>query len=134
MKSPEGQNISRKSENLVENHEKEKGLRILIVDDEPYNFFQLRDNENITLAQSVDEAEQYLKSGEFDVMLLDGHLGDDDVFDNGPDALVHWTEEGINIPPTFMISSDEKMQKKALMLAQKALLLNRSFFQEILQR
>jgi CheY-like chemotaxis protein len=113
MKNLEGQNISgKKLENPVENHEKEKGLRILIVDDQPYNFYQLKSNENITLAKSVDEAEQYLKSGEFDVMFLDGHLDMDDVFDNGPDALAHWIEEGVNVPPTFMISSDEEMQKK----------------------
>lgn len=114
MKSPEGQHISKKSENPVESSEKEKGLRILIVDDEPYNFFRLGSNENVTLAKSVSEAEQYLKSGKFDVMLLDGHLGRKDVFRNGPDALAYWIKEGVNIPPTFMISSDEEMQKKGI--------------------
>lgn len=114
MKNLEGQNIGRKLENPVENHEKEKGLRILIVDDQPDSFWQLRSNENVTLAKSVDEAEQYLKSGEFDVMFLDGHLDMDDVFDNGPDALAYWIEEGINIPPTFMISSDKEMQTKGI--------------------
>ena len=54
------------------------------------------------------EAEKKMQEQTFDILLLDGHLLNDVT---GPGTLRRWKTEGRALPPVYMISSDEKMQR-----------------------
>ncbi len=108
-----GTKKSKKPVDSGKEKQEQTSFKILIVDDQA-GLYSFGRNKNVILAENTTEAEQHLKSGGFDVVLLDGHLDQNDVFENGPDALTHWIEEGVSLPPVFMMSADEKMQQKGI--------------------
>ncbi len=100
-------------------------MKILILDDEPemiagryytsgsYKaFYREMLGVDVTFTTTPKAAEATLSTEGFDVLLLDGFLifkqeGGETLY--GPDILADWYARGLELPPVYMISSDEKM-------------------------
>lgn len=62
-------------------------------------------------ATTPAEAERQMQEQKFDVLLLDGHLLDEV---SGPATLQRWKVEDRALPPVYMISSSEEMQREGV--------------------
>ena len=93
-------------------------MRILVVDDQPDEFFRfkrvLKADTSVTVVftETPAAAEKAMESGAFDALLLDGFL--DLSNDQGPKVLRSWKARGLALPPVYMISSDKEMQAEGV--------------------
>lgn len=86
-------------------------MNILVLDDHYRDISPVLDvclaGETIVYTSTPAQAEQKLQQQAFDVMLLDGDLGDGVT---GPDVLMGWKAQGLALPPVVIFSADAEMR------------------------
>ena len=90
-------------------------MKVLVLDDNYQDLAPMfrhcfREDEFVFVATPA-AAEKVLGQNTFDVLLLDGNLGNGVT---GPDVLRRWKSKGLGLPPVHMISGDPEMNKEGL--------------------